>query len=220
MPEHDKTAPDFDLIVIGTGPAGMMAAISAARCGRRVLLLEKLAQPGTKLKATGGGRCNLANTLDTEEFIKRFGKEGRFMTPALKAFDHSALMAFFEEIGVKCHAPDGMRIFPVDHNATTVVSGLTKELTRLHVSMQVSNKAAELICRDGQISGIISNDATIGCTNVILATGGRGYPTLGSTGDGFAMAKALGHTITDLFPAMLPLTVKESWVKNCRADTI
>ncbi len=132
---------NFDLIVVGAGPAGMLAAISAARCGAQVLLLEKLSQPGAKLRATGGGRCNLANTLSNEEFIKRFGREGRFMIPALKAFDHLALMAFFEEIGVKCHVPDGMRVFPVDHNAATVVSGLTRELNRLNVTVRTSQKA-------------------------------------------------------------------------------
>ena len=120
----------FDVIVAGSGAAGMMAAIVAARHGKKVLLLEKLSKPGAKLKATGGGRCNLTNTLDNDTFMKRFGREGRFMTPALRAFDHQALIAFFRQIGVETHAPDGYRVFPVTHNAETILSALLKELQR------------------------------------------------------------------------------------------
>ncbi|HIP17982.1 MAG TPA: FAD-binding protein, partial [Sulfurovum sp.] len=103
----------YDLIVIGSGAAGMMAAITAAREEKSVLLLEKLSKIGAKLKATGGGRCNLTNTLDNETFMSHFGRDGRFMTPALEALDHTALIDFFKKIGVETHAPDGYRVFPV-----------------------------------------------------------------------------------------------------------
>ena len=107
----------YDLIVVGAGAAGMMAAIIAAQNNKTVLVLEKLQQICSKLKATGGGRCNLTNTLSNEEFMKKFGRDGRFMQDALKEFDHNDLTAFFKEIGVETHAPDGFRIFPTDRKS-------------------------------------------------------------------------------------------------------
>ncbi len=211
---------DYDLIVVGSGAAGMMAAITAAREGRRVLLLEKLSRPGAKLKATGGGRCNLTNTLPNETFMARFGKNGRFMAPALEAFDHRALTAFFEEIGVPTHAPDGFRIFPLTHNAQTILSALEKELQRLGVSILCSQKVERIMTEEMHVTGVQTASHYFMAPHVILATGGLGYPVLGAEGDGHAMAQHLGHKVTDLHPAMMPLFTKERWGANCRADTI
>jgi predicted Rossmann fold flavoprotein len=210
----------YDLIVIGAGAAGLIAAITAARRGKKTLVVEKLPKIAAKLKATGGGRCNLTNTLPNEEFMKRFGREGRFMTPALNAFDHRALIAFFKEIGVESHAPDGYRVFPTSHSSQTIISALESELQRLNVPILTQTKV-ETIAREGdRVVGITTEKHTYHAPNVILATGGLGYPQLGAEGDGFEMAKALGHTITDLYPAMMPLRTKESWGGQCRADTI
>ena len=211
---------EFEIIVCGAGPAGMLAAIAAAREGRRVLLLEKMAKPGMKLLATGGGRCNLASNLSSDEIIGRFGREGRFMIPAIRNFDVEALTAFFSEVGVKCHAADGMRIFPADHNATTVSEALKRELQRLSVDIRCSSKVTGLIISNNQIAGLSVNARQFNCSRVILAAGGKGYPALGSDGEIFDLVSAAGHSITPLFPAMLPLKTKEDWVKNCRADTI
>ncbi len=210
----------FDIVICGAGPAGMLAAIAAARSGRQVLLLEKMSRPGTKLLATGGGRCNLASNLNNDEIIKRFGREGRFMIPALKNFDVEALKKFFEEIGVKCHAADGMRIFPADHNATTVTDALQRELQHLKVELRCSQKVTGIIIKDSGIVGLEVNGSRLSSNRLILATGGKGYPALGSDGEVFDMVSRAGHSVTPLFPAMLPLKIKESWVKNCRADTI
>lgn len=211
---------NFDLIVVGGGASGMIAAITAARLGSKVLLLEKLAAAGAKLKATGGGRCNLANTLGKEDFMARFGREGRFMGPALSAMDHHALMAFFSGIGVECHAPDGQRVFPVTHNSATIISALENEMKRLGILVLCSQKVSKLIHDGKRVSGVKTHDQSFTAANVIIATGGLGYPMLGAEGDGYNLATAVGHKITELFPAMLPLRTKETWVKGCRADTI
>ncbi|MEA3373221.1 MAG: NAD(P)/FAD-dependent oxidoreductase [Campylobacterota bacterium] len=214
------TSSDYDLIVIGSGAAGMMAAIVAARRGRKVLLLEKLSKPGAKLKATGGGRCNLTNTLSNEKFMNRFGREGRFMTPALEALDHRALIKFFADIGVETHAPDGYRVFPITHNSSTIISALETEMKQLGIEIVCSQQAEELLHHEAHITGVRTQDHTYTSSSVIVATGGLGYPQLGAEGDGYALSSSLGHKVTELYPAMMPLLTKESWVKNCRADTI
>ena len=210
----------YDLIVIGSGAAGMIAAITAARDGRKVLLLEKLSQIGAKLKATGGGRCNLTNTLDNETFMQRFGRDGRFMTPALEGFDHHALISFFKEIGVESHAPDGFRVFPITHSSTTIINALKNEMDRLGVEVKCSQKV-ETLEHDGEkVTGVRSQDNMYLARHVIVATGGMGYPMLGAEGDGYLLAESTGHKVTELYPAMMPLKTKETWVSNCRADTI
>ncbi len=210
----------YQLIIIGSGAAGMMAAITAAREGKSVLLLEKLSKIGAKLKATGGGRCNLTNTLSNEEFMGRFGRDGRFMSPALEAFDYKDLMAFFLDIGVKSHAPDGYRVFPVTHSSSTIINAMAQEMETLGVTVLCGQKA-ETLEHDGvNVTGVNTQTDTFYGDAVIIASGGMGYPMLGAEGDGYSLAKAVGHKVTNLYPAMMPLKVKETWVAHCRADTI
>ncbi|MEA2110988.1 MAG: NAD(P)/FAD-dependent oxidoreductase [Campylobacterota bacterium] len=209
----------YDVIVVGAGAAGMMAAITAARRGKAVLLLEKLSKIGAKLKATGGGRCNLTNTLSNADFMARFGREGRFMTESLHALDHKDLVEFFKEIGVESHAPDGYRIFPTSHNSTTIISALESEMSRLNIHVKCSQKVLRLNSNE-RITGVTTQEQTYEAPSVIIATGGMGYPQLGADGDGYEFAISVGHKIKELYPAMMPLHTKESWVKNCRADTI
>jgi len=210
----------YTLIVIGSGAAGMMAAITAARQGKSVLLLEKLSKVGAKLKATGGGRCNLTNTLSNDDFMARFGRDGRFMTPALEVLDHKALMQFFSEIGVQSHAPDGYRVFPVTHSSSTIINAMMQEMQHLDVEVQCSQKVEELLHDGCKITGVKTQSGQILAKAVVVATGGMGYPVLGAEGDGYPMAEAVGHKVTELYPAMMPLKVKETWVEHCRADTI
>ncbi len=218
MQNSSKTS--FDLIVVGGGAAGLIAAITAARRGNRVLLLEKLSKIASKLKATGGGRCNLTNTLSNEDFMARFGREGKFMTPALNAFDHRALIAFFADIGVESHAPDGYRVFPISHSSVSIITALEEEMARLGVVLITSSRAESLDHDGTRVIGVTTAENSYSATNVIIATGGLGYPQLGAEGDGFTIASAVGHKITDLYPAMMPLRTKETWVAMCRADTI
>ncbi len=204
----------YDVIVIGAGAAGMMAAITSARAGKKVLLLEKLPRIGAKLKATGGGKCNLTNTLGIEEFMASFGKSGRFMRDALLSFNNQALIEFFASIGVKTDCLDGFRVFPDSHNSGSVLSALKCELNRLHVETICSVNIQKIERKESFVV------AGYSAKNVVIATGGLGYPTLGANGDGYEFAKAYGHKITGLSPAMMPLHVREKWVANCRADTI
>jgi len=210
----------YELIVIGSGAAGMIAAIKASRDNKKVLLLEKLPKIGSKLKATGGGRCNLSNTLDDLEFMKSFGRNGRFMSTAIEHLNHKTLITFFNEIGVDTHSPDGFRIFPKTHNSTTIIDALEKELLKLNVKIQCNSKVKKIVTNNEEIIGVETDITSYKASNVILATGGLGYPKLGSTGDGYELSSSIGHKITTLHPAMMPLLTKESWQSECRADTI
>ncbi len=210
----------YDVIVVGAGASGLISAIASARQGKSVLVLEKLPQIGTKLKATGGGRCNLTNTLPNDEFMSRFGRDGRFMTTALSRFDYKALVAFLDSIGVETHSPDGMRIFPTTHNSSTVIEALRDEIKSLDVLVLCSQKVESLIYDNEAILGVKTQNNIFYTSTVIMALGGLGYPNLGAEGDGYSIAQKVGHTITNLYPAMMPLQSKESWVSKCRADTI
>jgi predicted Rossmann fold flavoprotein len=210
----------YDLIVVGSGAAGLIAAITAARRGKKVLILEKLSRPGAKLKATGGGRCNLTNTLPNETFMEHFGRNGRFMRPALSRFDHTVLREFFDELGVQTHAPDGFRIFPKTHNAQTILTALLEELKRLDIKLLCNRKVETILTKNDRVDALSTVEGTFYTDNIVLATGGKGYPMLGAEGDGYAMAKRLGHKVTPLYPAMMPLKIKERWGAACRADTI
>ena len=198
----------------------MMSAITAARAGHKVLLLEKLSKIGAKLKATGGGRCNLTNTLDNETFMSHFGRDGRFMTPALEALNHTALINFFKAIGVDTHAPDGHRVFPITHNSSTIITAMEQEMYNLGVEVLCSQRVVSLEHDGKKVTGVKTETDTFTAQNEVIATGGKGYPVLGAEGDGYPLAASVGHKVTELYPAMMPLKVKEKWVEKCRADTI
>ncbi|CAA6818837.1 MAG: NAD(FAD)-utilizing dehydrogenases [uncultured Sulfurovum sp.] len=211
---------NYDCIVIGAGAAGMMAAITAAQKDLAVLVLEKLPKIAAKLKATGGGRCNLTNTLSNEDFMSKFGREGRFMTPALEGLDHKELQTFFNNLGVETHAPDGFRVFPVGHDAMSIIKALKEEMERLEVNVIASQKVEALEHNGEHITAVLTQDNTYYSSNVIMASGGMGYPVLGAEGDGYPLAESVGHKVTDIHPAMMPLKTKELWGANCRADTV
>ncbi|MBL0722113.1 MAG: aminoacetone oxidase family FAD-binding enzyme, partial [Sulfurovum sp.] len=208
-----------DVIVIGAGASGMMTAIMASRYGDRVILLEKLSSIGAKLKATGGGKCNLTNTLPKEIFMKHFGRNGRFMTDALDAFNNESLKEFFLSIGVKIYAPDGFRVFPIGHSSKTIINAFQKEMNRVGVEIYY-NQSVKNIEFDKNIKIVQTDKAEFRAEKIVVATGGLGYPVLGAEGDGFRLAEDMGHRVTSLYPAMMPLHTKEIWVARCVADTI
>jgi len=197
------------IIVIGGGPAGMIAAIRAAEGGAQVILFEKMPHVGRKLGITGKGRCNLTNTADNAEIIKNLPGNGKFLFSALKNFSSADTVNFFENLGVKTKIERGGRIFPVSDDASEVIDALLKKMLVLGVEIKNNSPVTEIIARNKKIVGVLSCGKIFECDAVILATGGASYPATGSTGDGFRLAKRIGHTITEILPALVPLEVEE-----------
>ena len=194
----------YDGIVIGGGPAGMFAAITAAKRGQRVLLLEKNDRLGKKLLITGKGRCNVTNHCDEREVLQNIPRNSRFLFSAMAAFPPEKAMAFFEENGCPLKTERGNRVFPVSDKAVSVLDCLKEQLHRMHVTVQIV-KVKDILTESGVISGVETEKGRIASKWVILATGGASYPVTGSTGDGYVMAGKLGHTIVPAEGSLVPL---------------
>jgi len=194
----------YDGIVIGGGPAGMLAAITAASLGQKVLLLEKNQRLGKKLLITGKGRCNVANNCSIDEVLKNIPRNGRFLYSALNAMPPDEVLAFFENNGCSLKTERGNRVFPVSDRSQSVLDCLVAQLRKNHVAVEYSC-ATELLCRDGKIRGVKTAEQEYRCRWVILATGGLSYPATGSTGDGYRFAKAVGHTVIEPEGSLVPL---------------
>jgi predicted Rossmann fold flavoprotein len=214
----------FDVVVIGGGAAGMLAAGSAAERGARVLLLERNARLGRKLGITGDGRCNLTNTDERDAFIRSFGANGKFLYRAFASFSNHDLIAFLNEQGVATKEEKGGRIFPASDRAESVVGALERYLKRHGVAVRLNSRAERIIvdAASRTIVGVTIKDreTIIGTKNVILATGGLSYPATGSTGDGYSMAKALGHSIVPPRPALVPLETVEALAKDLQGVSL
>lgn len=214
----------YDLAVIGSGPAGLMAAIAASAHGARVCVLEKMPYPARKLLATGGGHCNITNAASNDAFMRAFGRQGRFMDPALQLFGREALIAFFEKEGVPIHAPDGVQFFPESRSAADVLDVLMRVCERQGVRLLCSATVARIVANqethpaDGEDTNtpcfrVISAQGStlITARKMVIATGGRGYPALGGDGSGHDIARQLGHTIRDPLPGLVGLRTEETW---------
>ena len=202
----------YDGIIIGGGPAGMFAAITAAGRGQRVLLLERNDRLGRKLLITGKGRCNVTNNCSPEEVLRNVPRNGRFLFSAMAACPPKAVMEFLESHGCPLKTERGNRVFPVSDRSQSVLDCLRGELRRLGVTVRQA-RAREILTEDGRASGVRTEQETVGAKWVLLATGGLSYPATGSTGDGYAMATALGHTVTDTEGSLVPL---EAAGEDCR----
>ena len=202
------------IIVIGGGPAGMMAAIRAAENGAQVILFEKNNRLGRKLSITGKGRCNLTNATDNQEIIKNIPGNGKFLHSALKNFTSEDTINFFESLGLETKIERGNRVFPASDNAADVIDVLSRKLHDLNVKINLNSTVENIITDDKKILGVEVNGRFFDAEAVILATGGMSYPATGSTGDGLKFAKNLGHYVTDIFPALVPLEVEEDFVKD------
>ena len=194
----------YDVIVIGGGPAGMFAAITAADCGRKVLLLERNDRLGKKLLITGKGRCNVTNDCSAQEILQNTPRNGRFLYSAMTAFPPEKVKAFFEERGCPLKTERGNRVFPVSDKALSILDALQDQLRRSGVTVR-TGRVKRILTENGAVSGVETQNEKIGASAVILATGGASYPTTGSTGDGYAMASALGHTIVPAEGSLVPL---------------
>ncbi len=195
---------EHDLIVVGGGPAGMLAAIVAARGGKRVLLLERNGRLGKKLLITGKGRCNVTNNCTAAEVLENVPHNGRFLYSAMAALPPQSVMKLLEDLGCPLKTERGNRVFPVSDRSVSVLEALQRELGRLKVET-VGERATELLTRDGQISGVRTEKQSYTAPAVVLATGGLSYPATGSTGDGYALAEKLGHHITPCEGSLVPL---------------
>ena len=196
----------FDLIAVGAGPAGMMAAGQAALAGARVLLLEKTDAVGKKLSITGQKRCNLTNTLQIPAFIERFGREGRFLRQAFHQFFRDELLAFFTELGVETTVERGGRIFPTNGDAPEVTHKLWQWASDAGVELRTGTRVEHIAVEKGTVQGVtLTGGEMIPAKAVILATGGATYVGTGSSGDGYRIAAVTGHTIVPLRPALVPM---------------
>lgn len=198
-----KTA-ETDVVVIGGGAAGMIAAITAAERGRRVVLLEHEKFCGRKLRITGKGRCNVCNACEIKAFLQNVPQNPKFLYSALNRFTPRDTMAFFEESGVPLKVERGNRVFPVSDNAHDVANALEKRMRRAGVRVLIA-QAEEIIVRSGAVCGVKTSEGDIACESALIATGGVSYPLTGSTGDGYRMAEKLGHTIVPPRGSLVPL---------------
>ena len=194
----------FDVVVIGGGAAGMMAAITAARAGKNVVLLEKNDRLGKKLLITGKGRCNVTNDCAADEVLKNTPRNGKFLFSAMAAFPPEKAMQFFEDAGCQLKTERGNRVFPVSDRSQSVLEALQRELKASGVIVKTA-KVLSIEHDDAGIIGVATNSGFFESRKVILATGGASYPATGSTGDGYRFARLLGHTIVEPVGSLVPL---------------
>lgn len=197
---------NFDGIVIGGGPAGMFAALTAAGRGSRVLLLERNERLGRKLLITGKGRCNVTNDCTVQEVLQNTPRNGRFLYSAMTAFPPEKTKAFFEQRGCALKTERGRRVFPVSDRAQSILDCLQRELRRQHVTVKTA-RVKHILTKDGHVTAVETENGKISAGWVILAVGGMSYPATGSTGDGYDMAAELGHTVIPPEGSLVPLEI-------------
>ncbi|WP_413309924.1 NAD(P)/FAD-dependent oxidoreductase [Bacillus sp. 1P10SD] len=206
---------EYDVIVIGGGPSGLMAAIAAGEKGAKVLLIDKGDKLGRKLAISGGGRCNVTNRLPIEEIIKHLPGNGKFLYSAFSIFSNEDIITFFEKLGIELKEEDHGRMFPVSDKAQSVVDALLHQLEKLNVKVFKNSPVKDLLYEDGQVSVVLLKDGQrLSAKSIVIAVGGKSVPHTGSTGDGYAWAEKAGHTITELFPTEVPVTSSEPFIKN------
>ncbi|MEW6410983.1 MAG: NAD(P)/FAD-dependent oxidoreductase [Candidatus Zixiibacteriota bacterium] len=193
------------LIVIGGGPAGMMAAVRAAELGAKVILFEKMRRTGRKLCLTGAGRCNLTNTLPTDEFIAAFGPTGKFLRQALSQFGSGNLIELVERLGVPAVTEPNGRVYPASNRAVDVVNAFTKWLDDNGVIIKSEFAVRELLIENDRVVGVQTDSDKFAADAVIVATGGASYPETGSSGDGYKLAEMAGHSVVPIRPSLIPL---------------
>lgn len=204
---------EADVIVIGAGAAGLLAAATAAERGRRTVLLEKNPKPGVKILASGGTRCNVTNTASPRELVERFGKGGGpFLRAAFQAFDSDAVRALLADAGVETKVEDRGRVFPVSDRATDVADALVRRARGRGAELRLASPAGSVEREAGGAFLVAAPGRLFRAESVIVATGGVSYPKTGTTGDGYAIARAFGHAIVEPKPALVPFRASAPWI--------
>ena len=197
------------VIVVGGGPAGMMAAITAAENGNDVTIIEKMPSFGRKLLITGKGRCNITSSLYMSEFIKNTPGNGRFLYSAFQNYTNKDIIEFLKRQGLEVKEERGNRIFPVTDKSIDVLNCFKKRIDELKIKCKLDTRVEKILIKNNEVLGVRTNKEIIQTDKIILATGGKSYPLTGSTGDGYKIAKDLGHVITTIKPSLVPLEVYE-----------
>lgn len=208
-----------NVIVIGGGAAGMMAAITAVSQGHNVTLFEKNEKLGKKLFITGRGRCNFTNAGDAEDIFNSVVTNKKFLYSAFNGFSNYDTMGFFGELGLDFKVERGNRVFPSSDHSSDVIGALSRRMKQLGVKVELNTQVDEVIANNGEFSAVKVTDAynkkrTVSADKLIIATGGNSYQSTGSTGDGYKFAKSLGHEVTPILPALVPFIVKEEWERD------
>jgi predicted Rossmann fold flavoprotein len=209
----------WDLVIVGAGAAGLLAAIRAAECGRRVLLLEKNRKPGVKILMSGGTRCNITHATDNRGIVAAYGNPGKFLHSALACLSVQDTIALFEAEGVATKIEDTGKIFPVSNKAVDVLNALLQRLQRSGATLALSEPLSELR-KTGDGFEVATPQRVLHASKIILTTGGKSYPGSGTTGDGYAIAAQFGHTIIPPRPALVPVRVDVPWVGELRGITL
>lgn len=201
---------NYDVIVVGAGPAGLLAAGRAAEKGAKVLMLEKMRQEGRKLLITGKGRCNITNDAAIGEFIKHIYPNGKFLRNAFSQFYSNDILELLQKYGVKSTLERGGRYFPESNKSADVLNALLKWVKQLKVEIRCGHRVEKLIIENQMITGLIADGKKINAKKIILATGGKSYPATGSNGEGYELAKQVGHKIVTPHPALVPLETADN----------
>ena len=204
----------MNVIIIGGGPAGLISAISSAKHGNKVTILEKMNSCGKKLLITGKGRCNITNNCDMNEFFENIPCNPKFLYSAFNNFTNKDIINLLEQEGVKTKVERGKRVFPESDKAQDVLNALLKIATRLNVDIKLNSKVTKIETENSNVIGVYCNNQFIKADKIIIATGGKSYSVTGSTGDGYKLAKDLGHTITNLKPSLVPLVSNDNTCKE------
>ena len=211
------------VITVGAGAAGMMAAYAAAMCGHEVLLLEKNEKCGKKLYLTGKGRCNLTNAADLPDIFASVPQNAKFLYSSIYTFDNQAVMDFFESNGLPLKIERGMRVFPQSDHSSDVIKTIKNAMLAQGVQLRLNTEVTKILTEDNKVTGVLASaqkgkkpdtEAFIPADAVILACGGCSYPSTGSDGSGYALAAQCGHTVTPLAPSLVPMNVKEDYIKE------
>src|SRR5262245_36452236 len=213
--ERDMPDAFWDVVVIGAGAAGLLAAARAAERGRRTLLLEKNRKPGVKILMSGGTRCNITHATDNHGIVEAFGPPGRFLHSALAALSVEDTVALFEAEGVATKVEETGKVFPVSNRAADVLEALLDRLRRSQADLALEEPLLDLTRTEGGFL-LATSKRQVQAPRVILTTGGQSYPGSGTTGDGYGFVARLGHTIVPPRPALVPITVNAPWVAGLR----